>query len=182
MHWSVTTSSQIGPSEHYIPDDQIDIPRYPMERDDSNSEYVAPSWSWASVQAPVYFCAYMGPNFNQVFTIQHAEVALQAAGNPYGALLSGKLVARGLIMTVHALEDQYDHRREIISQRDSEEHQRVLTRRSVRPEEHDKSHLIALLTRVSGRLGWVVSTNPGHGWPLCLSLQINSQGCTVASA
>ncbi|TGJ88021.1 hypothetical protein E0Z10_g715 [Xylaria hypoxylon] len=51
-------------------------------------EYLAPSWSWASVMDPVGYLWYDGGNGEPLFELQDAQVSL-ASENPYGGVQEG---------------------------------------------------------------------------------------------
>ena len=61
------------------------------------SQYIAPSWSWASVHGPVELCPHPYPTTEPALSIVSCEVTLRNVKNPYGSVLAGKLTVHGLL-------------------------------------------------------------------------------------
>ncbi|KAI0110370.1 heterokaryon incompatibility protein-domain-containing protein [Nemania sp. FL0031] len=65
-----------------------------------HSEYIAPSWSWASIQEPIYFPGFLDHYQSEKF-VTVEEVQCQPAGlNPLGRVTGGQLVLRGIVFEI----------------------------------------------------------------------------------
>ncbi|KAJ8130753.1 hypothetical protein O1611_g2875 [Lasiodiplodia mahajangana] len=66
----------------------------------THSEYIAPSWSWASILEPVYFPGFLDHYQSEKF-VAVEEVYCKPAGlNPLGRVTSGQLVLSGIVFEI----------------------------------------------------------------------------------
>ncbi|KAI1127670.1 heterokaryon incompatibility protein-domain-containing protein [Nemania abortiva] len=72
-----------------------------------HDEYIAPSWSWASVGEPIYFPGFLDNYKSEPFmTVE--EVRCKPAGlNPLGRVSSGQLVLRGIVFEISLSQQQH---------------------------------------------------------------------------
>jgi hypothetical protein len=68
-----------------------------------HKEYVAPSWSWASVTGPIrYFAPLIHTEKKYKIEVEVLEIYTALAGpNPFGSLRDGHIVVRGLLAPTH---------------------------------------------------------------------------------
>ncbi|KAH8167790.1 hypothetical protein CIB48_g474 [Xylaria polymorpha] len=71
-----------------------------------HSEYIAPSWSWASVGQPVYFPGFFEHFVSDLFMTVEDVQCTPASLNPLGRVTSGHLILRGIIFEI-SLSQQY---------------------------------------------------------------------------
>lgn len=78
------------------------------------SDYLGPSWSWASVKGPVHYLSWINGywhSFNAdpdpAYTPRLVDMSLQASSDPYGALKAGTLRIEGKVGMAFYKQEQY---------------------------------------------------------------------------
>lgn len=82
-------------------------PEEHMKRLTSQNDYVAPSWSWASVYAMGYPVSQRAGYTSPLWKILATEARLADASNPFGPVLSGHILVRGRWCALSSLRLDY---------------------------------------------------------------------------